>query len=508
MFSRMLNFIDVFLDGITMYRLVLYYLIVVVVVAVAFSFFGILPFSPFNLLFSTLFLVCVSYISNKIFSLVFEAPTNVESVYITALILVLIITPTSSFHLLPFLGFAALLAISSKYILAIGKKHILNPAAVAVVLTAIGLGHSASWWVGTAWMMPFVVLGGLLVVRKLQKEDMVLVFFVIALLESIFFGLQRGADVIETLRRVTLDSSLFFLGFVMLTEPLTTPPTKKLQILYGALVGFLFSSQIHIGSIYSTPEIALVIANIFSYIVSPKIKLMLKLSEKKTIGADIVDFVFPLSSKIAFSPGQYMEWTLSHPRTDSRGNRRYFTIASSPTENNLRLGVKFYSQGSSFKKAMANLDGSVPLIGSQLAGEFTLPKNLNQKCVFIAGGIGITPYRSIIKYLLDINQKRDIIILYSNKQESEIAYKDVFDAASKNLGIKTVYTLTEQAPVGWNGRTGRLDAKMIAEEIPDYMDRLFYLSGPHAMVVAFEQVLLEMGISRKNIRIDFFPGFV
>lgn len=491
-----------------MYRLVFYYLIVLVIAAFILSLFGALPFSPFDLAFSTIFILCVCYTSNKIFSYVFKTPTNVESVYITALILTLIITPRSSFHSLLFLGSAALLAISSKYILAIKGKHIFNPAAIAVVLTAIGLGHSASWWIGTAWMMPFVVLGGLLVARKIQREDMTLVFFVIALLVSIFFNLQVGTDIVETLRRVILDSSLFFLGFVMLTEPLTTPSTKKLQIMYGALVGLLFSPQIHIGSVYSTPEIALVIANVFSYIVSPKIKLMLRLGKKKTVGADIIDFMFPLSSKIAFLPGQYMEWTLSHKNIDSRGNRRYFTIASSPTENNLRLGVKFYSNGSSFKRAMANLDTSTTLIGSQLAGEFTLPKDQNRKLVFIAGGIGITPYRSIIKYLLDKREKRDIIMFYSNKLESEIAYRDIFDAAALNLGIKTVYILTEKVASTWRGRSGRIDAKMIAEEVPDYMERLFYLSGPHAMVVAFEQVLLGMGISRKNIKIDFFPGFV
>lgn len=504
----MINFIDRFLDQITMYRLVLYYLIALLIIATILSFLGILSFSPFRIIFSTIFIVCVCYVTNKIFSVVFEAPTNLESVYITALILILIITPTTSIHLLSFLGFASLLAISSKFIFAIDKKHVFNPAAFAVVLTALGLGHSASWWVGTTWMTPFVVLGGLLVVRKLQKEDMVLAFLIVALLESIFFGIQKGTDAFAILQRVTFDSSLFFLGFVMLTEPLTTPPTKRMQILYGGFLGLLFSPQIHIGQVYSTPELALITANVFSYFVSPKIKLILKGVRKNQIGPDIIDFIFPLQKNIAFSPGQYMEWTLPHKNPDSRGNRRYFTIASSPTEQNIRLGVKFYLEGSSFKKALANLDQDTSLTGSQLCGEFTLPKDPSKKCVFIAGGIGITPYRSIIKYLLDTNEKRDIIVLYSNKVASEIMYRDVFDSALSRLGIKTVYTLTEQAPPDWKGRIGRIGAKMISEEIPDYGERLFYLSGPHSMVNAFEQALLGMGVGKKNIKIDFFPGFV
>ena len=86
-------------------------------------------------------------------------------------------------------------------------------------------------------------------------------------------------------------------------------------------------------------------------------------------------------------------------------------------------------------------------------------------------------------------------------------YTDVFDSANQNLEIKTVYTLTEEAPNGWTGRAGRINAKMIAEEIPDYHERFFYLSGPHLMVNAFENTLLNMGISKEKIKIDFFPGF-
>src|SRR5581483_1145132 len=119
-----LNLLDKFLDGITMYRLVLYYLIALLLIAVVLSFFGVLYFSPFAIIFSSIFLVVVCYVSNFIFSYVFEAAPNVESLYITALILALIITPTTSFHGLVFLGWAGLLAMASKYILAIQKKHI------------------------------------------------------------------------------------------------------------------------------------------------------------------------------------------------------------------------------------------------------------------------------------------------------------------------------------------------------------------------------------------------
>src|SRR5258706_9040060 len=126
----------------------------------------------------------------------------------------------------------------------------------------------------------------------------------------------------------------------MLTEPLTTPPTSFLESLYGGMVGILFA-PIHIGLFFTSPEMALSIGNIFSYLVSPKQKLTLILHEKIKLTPDIYDFVFTTKSKLNFKPGEYLEWTLGQKHTDSRGNRRYFTISSSPSETDVRIGVKF-----------------------------------------------------------------------------------------------------------------------------------------------------------------------
>lgn len=509
----MVKFFDNFLNNITMYRLVLYYLIFLLLAATVFSWLGILPFGPFALIFSVFFLVAICWVTNIIFAKVFGAVTNVESVYISALILALLIAPIKSVPDLPFLFWAAVLTSASKYIFAINKKHIFNPVALAVFLTAIFLNRSANWWVGTLAMMPFVLAGGILIVKKIRRLDLVWSFWVTSLVTILGFTLLKGGDLISTAQHALVYSPLLFLALVMLTEPLTTPPTKKLQVMYGVLVGFLFAPQIHLGSFYSTPEVALLAGNVFSYLVSPKGKLILKLKEKIQIAPDIYDFIFQRSegSKgLSFLPGQYLEWTLGHNNPDGRGNRRYFTIASSSTEADLRIGVKFYPRSSSFKKALWSMTTGSEIVASQLSGDFVLPKNPGQKLVFVAGGIGITPFRSMIKYLLDTNQKRPIILFYANKTSTELVYDDIIRQAVQQLGMKVVYILTEteQIPSTWQGKRGRISEQMIREEVPDYKERLFYLSGPHQMVASFEETLSKMGINQGRVKVDYFPGFV
>ena len=500
--------IDNLLDRITMYRLVLYYLIILLFIALIYTLIGTLPFSPLSLVISTLFILGVCWVTNKVFARAFNAPANVESVYISALILALIVSPAKSLPDYIFLFWASVLAMGSKYILAVNKKHIFNPVAVAVAITALASVGSASWWVGTGSMLPFLLLG-FLIVRKIRRFDLVYYFFLSVLVTLFVFSIMQGLNLFSSLKDVLMSSSLFFFAFVMLTEPLTTPPTKKLQIIYAILVGIMFVPQFHIGAFYTTPEMALVLGNLYSYLVSPKYKIMTTLKQKLQVAPDMIDFLFVTDKNFNFAPGQYMEWTIPHIKSDSRGNRRYFTLASSPTEKVQRLGIRFYPKGSSFKKAMLNMDEKTPLVGAQLSGDFTLPEEPDRKLIFIAGGIGITPFRSMMKYLVDKNQQRPIILFYSNKLSSEIIYTDVFNEAYSRLGIKTVYTLTDKKslPADWQGRVGRIDAAMIAQEAPDYRERTFYLSGSHDMVVGFEETLKSLGIPEKQIKKDFFPGF-
>jgi ferredoxin-NADP reductase len=507
----MLSFIDNILNRITMYRLVLYYLIFLALAALGLSYFNLISFAPADILISSAIILLISWAANSVFARVFRVPSNSESFLITALILILIISPqkyTAGSGYFLFLGWASVLAQASKYILAIRRRHIFNPAAFSVAVASFAINHSASWWVGTLYMLPFVFLGGVLVVRKIRRADMVWAFLGAAL-ATIIFTSVTGGNFWFIVYRTLAFSSLFFFAFIMLTEPLTTPPKKTGRILYGLLTGFLFAPSIHFGSFYSTPELALLVGNIFSYVISPKTKYLLTLKSKIKTGTDTADFVFEPDRRAKFEAGQYLEWTLSLKKTDSRGNRRYFTIASSPTEPEVRIGVKFYPNSSLFKTKLISLKPGDQLLAGQLAGDFILPRNKNQKLAFIAGGIGVTPFRSMVKYLLDKNEQRDVVLFYSNKTIDEINYSDVFTEAGEKIGMKAIYTLTDEnrLPDTWQGAVGKISPQMIAQQAPDYLQRTFYISGPNAMVTAFEQILKSMGVHKNKIKTDFFPGF-
>ena len=295
----------------------------------------------------------------------------------------------------------------------------------------------------------------------------------------------------------------------MLTEPSTTPPTRMKRILYGSFVALLTAPLINLQIVYFTPELALLTGNILSYAMSYKARLTFKLIEIKNIALNTYDFIFSHDKKLAFQAGQFMEWTLKHKSYDDRGVRRYFTLASSPTEESVRIGVKVYEKPSTFKRSLLMLKPGDTLVASQLGGEFVLPADKNKKLVFVAGGIGVTPFRSMVKYLIDNNDKRDIIIFYAANSYKEIVYKEIFDLAKEKLNLKTIYVLkdTKHAPDSLIYESGFINKEMILKHVNDVSDRLFYISGPRSMINHFKEILKDLEVSRNSIKTDFFPGY-
>lgn len=506
---KFLHFIDNFLNKYTTYFVVLNALIVISAAAIIFGFSGTISYSGIHLLQSVAILLAVCFIANLIFSKIFKVPSNKESSLITALILFLIMQPAESTAGIIGLILAGLISMGSKYILQRHKKHIFNPAALAVFILGFNASTVAIWWVATPILLPFTAILGLLIVRKIRKFHLLFSFLIPAFLTILTFRILNNQGGPELIIEAFTSWPLVFFATVMLTEPRTMPSVKKYQMIYGLLTGVLFGSQFQIGPIYTSPELALIIGNIFAYFVNPRHNFQLAVSEIKKLSSDIYGFSFTPSEKLAFVPGQYLEWTVPHDKSDLRGNRRYFTIASSPTEDKLQLGVKISENSSSYKTALLKIDKGTKVLAGSLSGDFMLPENIAEKLVFIAGGIGITPFRSMIKYLVDSKQKRDIILMYACATPDEFVYKELFDNAHGEIGMKTLYVITrpENAPEGWAGPTGRINEEMLGQVVPDFKKRTFYLSGPNGMVQGYKELLSSLGIPKNQVVTDYFPGF-
>lgn len=442
-----------------MYRLMLYYLIFLVVFAL------VVDPDRINILAQTLVLLVLCYVFNRLFAKLARVPPNLESFAITALILSLIVGPTTS---LITLSLVSLVAMASKYFLVINKHHLFNPAAVAVILANAG----ASWWVGNPAMIIPTIVGGVLILKKTRRFTLAISFLLVYFL----FNSQSLSAL--------LSSPLLFFTFVMLIEPLTSPSTRSVQIIYSIIVSLVFLIiPIVLPSTTFPLELSLILGNLFSFFSSAHFHTSLTLQSQTRLTPNIISFNFLPDKKFSFAAGQFIELTLAHPHPDSRGIRRFFTISSSPTEKTITITSKFATPGSSFKLALQSLKIGDKLISTNPQGEFTL---INKPLVFIAGGIGITPFRSMIKYLSDTNQKRDILLLYLAGSPEEFVFQDVF----KNT--HTVY------------KVGRLEAFDITN-LPNFPNCTYYISGPPPMVDAAKKILHSVGINK--IQTDYFPGY-
>ncbi len=278
------------------------------------------------------------------------------------------------------------------------------------------------------------------------------------------------------------------------------PPTRRTQVVYGVLVGFLMHTTLFADMFPMTPELALVLGNLAMQPFRLKQKLFLKFISKREVAKDTYEFTFTKPAGFSYKAGQYLEWMLPHS-SDSRGERRYFTIASAPTEEHIRLALKIVENGSTYKQALLALDEGEKIICSQLAGDFLLPEKNEKKLGFIAGGIGVTPFSSHLTYMQDSGKVFDTVLLYCVNTTPELAYEHVFEEMSDNVSLIPVIAKEDVAPPM---EQGYVTEEMLERRVPDYKERHWYLSGPPPMVNAYSKLLKSLGV--KKITKDFFPG--
>lgn len=217
---------------------------------------------------------------------------------------------------------------------------------------------------------------------------------------------------------------------------------------------------------------------------------------------NIKTFYFKPDKPVRYLAGQFTELSLPHNNPDERGIKHWFTLSSSPAEELLSITTKFSDPGSTFKQTLQNLKKGQVFTAADPMGDFVLPKNSQKGLLFVAGGIGITPFRSMVKWLTDAGEKRDIHLIYAVSDQAELAFLDIF----KDYGLR-LNIITSNPTKDWRGLTGKLSGQKILDIIGPLNDRLLYISGPEPMVEALERDLLNKGVPREQLVGDFFPGY-
>ncbi|MGM0364999.1 MAG: FAD-dependent oxidoreductase [Actinomycetota bacterium] len=224
--------------------------------------------------------------------------------------------------------------------------------------------------------------------------------------------------------------------------------------------------------------------------------MKVELIEKTKEAKNIYSFIFKPENPLSWKAGQYIYYKIPHKNPDQRGIVRHFTISSAPFEKNIMLTSKFdLKSGSSFKKALLGLEPGDRIEAYNIRGKFTVDSD-GQGLVFIAGGIGITPYRSILLDLEKRNNIKDIIMLYSCKSKDSVVFRELWERLEQNnKGLRVNYIYGPQL----------INKELIDEKVPEGDRRKFYISGPTGMVKAVEESLNELGAGK--IIKDYFPGY-
>lgn len=232
------------------------------------------------------------------------------------------------------------------------------------------------------------------------------------------------------------------------------------------------------------------------------INLELPVIETKQETHDVKSIKLGLKEKIGYKPGQYfiVELDISEPE-----NTRPLSIASSPTEDFLLFSTKISQSAFKQKFNSLNVGEVVKLQGPM--GVFVLKEDAKD-IMFLGGGIGITPFRDMIKYAGDKKLPIKLTLLYSNKTPADIVYKEEWPIFEKeNSNLKVVHTVTDYKGSDWNGKTGRINEAMIREFCNNVDNTIFYICGPPAMVDGLSNLLKAMNVALQNIRVEKFAGY-
>jgi ferredoxin-NADP reductase len=235
--------------------------------------------------------------------------------------------------------------------------------------------------------------------------------------------------------------------------------------------------------------------------------MLARIKDKQEVAKGTLLVVFDLlGAEVDFRPGQYFWVTLiDPPYDDEKGPRRHITVVTSPTERGV-LGLCTRLRDSAFKRSLAELPLGADVDVEEPKGTFVLPGETDGPYVFVAGGIGITVFRSMLRFIADNRLSHRVTLVYSNRDRESAAFLDELAELDRTLdNLSLVLTMTQDP--GWDGETRRIGADLLRDHLGDLDGYTYLIAGPPAMVEAVEGALGEAGLPEEQILSQRFSGY-
>ena len=233
------------------------------------------------------------------------------------------------------------------------------------------------------------------------------------------------------------------------------------------------------------------------------------LRRREEVAQGTLAFHFDKPAGFEFSAGQSIDLTLVNPaETDAEGNTRAFSIVSAPSDPELTIATRI--RDTAFKRTLATMPVGAEVKIDGPGGSFTLLKSSARKVVFLAGGIGVTPFLSMIRHALLNKLPHQLYLFYSNRRPEDAPFLIELQALTQqNPNFHFVPTITkmEKSQRAWDGERGVITREMLAKHLPSLGEAVFYIAGPPAMVAAMRQMLLAALVDEDDIRTEEFSGY-
>ncbi len=234
-----------------------------------------------------------------------------------------------------------------------------------------------------------------------------------------------------------------------------------------------------------------------------------RLKDRKEVANGTIAVFFNKPENFEFVAGQSIDVTLIDPsETDAKGNLRTFSLASAPYESDLMVATRV--RETAFKRELKRMPLGTPVKIEGPFGSMTLHKEPARPAVFLAGGIGITPFRSMLCQATKTMSSHELTLFYSNRRPEDAAFlAELKELAEQHSNIKLVATMTnlENSQDPWTGEKGYINEEMLSRFVRDFRQSIYYIAGPNALESALRNMLQEAGVEDDDINSESFSGY-